>query len=243
MTMPSTRASPTRGTAMSRLRLSEASCAMPTSSIRSRLTITRPQNSPIAIASGQTTPTAMCTANAAESTARPPVDSSTPPSATNRARAPGATARMSPRAPASTASALPIRPRRRAILASSPDGGFGGFAVVHDYSSAVRTAPRHLDGDSVRRDRRLLARRRAMQTRFTRLVGCSVPIQQDPMGAISSPELAVAVADAGGVGTVTSLGAPPDAFLARLDELRSRTGGILSANVLAQDVDAEFLTA
>jgi nitronate monooxygenase len=82
-----------------------------------------------------------------------------------------------------------------------------------------------------------------MQTRFTRLVGCSVPIQQAPMGAISSPELAVAVADAGGVGTVTSLGAPPDVFLARLDDLRERTDGVLSANVLLPDVDADFLAA
>ena len=82
-----------------------------------------------------------------------------------------------------------------------------------------------------------------MQTRFTRLVGCSVPIQLAPMGAISSPDLAVAVADAGGVGTVTSLGAPPDVFLARLDDMRRRTDGVLSANVLLPDVDTGFLTA
>jgi len=82
-----------------------------------------------------------------------------------------------------------------------------------------------------------------MQTRFTRLVGCSVPIQLAPMGAISSPDLAVAVADAGGVGTVTTLGAPPDVFLARLDDMRRRTDGVLSANVLLPDVDTGFLTA
>jgi len=82
-----------------------------------------------------------------------------------------------------------------------------------------------------------------MQTRFTRLVGCSVPIQLAPMGAISSPDLAVAVADAGGVGTVTSLGARPDVFLARLDDMRRRTDGVLSANVLLPDVDTGFLTA
>jgi nitronate monooxygenase len=82
-----------------------------------------------------------------------------------------------------------------------------------------------------------------MQTRFTRLVGCSVPIQQAPMGSISSPDLAVAVADAGGVGSVTSLGTPPDVFLARLDDLCQRTDGALSANVLLPDVDEEFLAA
>ncbi|NYJ03944.1 NAD(P)H-dependent flavin oxidoreductase [Petropleomorpha daqingensis] len=82
-----------------------------------------------------------------------------------------------------------------------------------------------------------------MQTRFTRLVGCSVPIQLAPMGAVSSPDLAAAVADAGGVGTVTSLGSPPEVFLARLDDLCERTDGALSANVLLPDVDEEFLAA
>ena len=82
-----------------------------------------------------------------------------------------------------------------------------------------------------------------MQTRFTRLVGCSVPIQLAPMGAIASPDLAVAVADAGGVGTVTALGTPPDVFLARLDDLCERTDGALSANVLLPDLDDEYLTA
>ena len=44
-----------------------------------------------------------------------------------------------------------------------------------------------------------------MDTSFTRLVGCRVPIQQAPMGTVSSPDLAVAVAEAGGVGTITAL--------------------------------------
>ena len=82
-----------------------------------------------------------------------------------------------------------------------------------------------------------------MQTRFTRLVGCSVPIQQAPMGSISSPDLAVAVADAGGVGTVTSLGVPSDVFLRRLDDMRARTDGALAANVLLPDTDPGFLGA
>ena len=82
-----------------------------------------------------------------------------------------------------------------------------------------------------------------MQTRFTRLVGCSVPIQQAPMGAISSPDLVAAVADAGAVGTASALGLPPAAFLARLDELCERTDGVLSANVVLPDLDDEFLAA
>jgi nitronate monooxygenase len=37
-------------------------------------------------------------------------------------------------------------------------------------------------------------------TRFTELVGCTIPIQQAGMGAVSPPELAAAVSEAGGLG-------------------------------------------
>jgi NAD(P)H-dependent flavin oxidoreductase YrpB (nitropropane dioxygenase family) len=39
-----------------------------------------------------------------------------------------------------------------------------------------------------------------LATRFTKLVGCTVPIQQAGMGAASPPELAAAVSEAGGLG-------------------------------------------
>jgi nitronate monooxygenase len=39
-----------------------------------------------------------------------------------------------------------------------------------------------------------------LTTRFTELVGCSVPIQQAGMGAVGPPELAAAVSEAGGLG-------------------------------------------
>ena len=39
-----------------------------------------------------------------------------------------------------------------------------------------------------------------MNTGFTELVGCSVPIQQAGIGAIAGPELAAAVSEAGGLG-------------------------------------------
>ncbi len=80
-----------------------------------------------------------------------------------------------------------------------------------------------------------------MRTSFTDLVGCSVPVQQAPMGAVSSPDLAVAVADAGGVGTVTGLGTPPEVLLRRLDGMRARTSGALSVNVLFPDVEEGLL--
>ena len=80
-----------------------------------------------------------------------------------------------------------------------------------------------------------------MRTRFTELVGCSVPIQQAPMGTISSPGLAVAVADAGGVGTVTALGLPPEVLVRRLEEMGRRTSGVLSANVVTPDIGEQVV--
>ena len=42
-----------------------------------------------------------------------------------------------------------------------------------------------------------------LNTRFTDLVGCRVPIQQAGMGGVATPELAAAVADAGALGMVS----------------------------------------
>jgi len=54
-------------------------------------------------------------------------------------------------------------------------------------------------------------------TRFTELVGCEVPIQQAGMGAASTPELAAAVSNAGGLGmlaaTANDVSADVDAVL------------------------------
>jgi hypothetical protein len=50
---------------------------------------------------------------------------------------------------------------------------------------------------------------------YTDLVGCRFPIQQAPMGTVSTPDLAVAVAEAGGVGTITALGIPRATKVAR----------------------------
>jgi nitronate monooxygenase len=82
-----------------------------------------------------------------------------------------------------------------------------------------------------------------METRFTQLLGCPVPIQQAPMGAVSSPDLAVAVADAGGVGTVAALGLPLEVLVQRLDDVRLRTSGVLSANFAGEDVDEQAVVA
>ena len=81
-----------------------------------------------------------------------------------------------------------------------------------------------------------------LTTEFTRLVGCRVPIQQAPMGSVSTPELAVAVADAGAVGSITALGMPAE-FLDRvLADMTSRTTGALAVNFLTEDLDREALS-
>jgi nitronate monooxygenase len=63
------------------------------------------------------------------------------------------------------------------------------------------------------------------------------------MGGVSSPDLAVAVADAGGVGTVSALGVPAETFVRGLDDMRRRTSGVLSANILLEDTDEDVIVA
>src|SRR5438046_65123 len=46
-----------------------------------------------------------------------------------------------------------------------------------------------------------------LQTKFTELLGCTVPLQQAGMGKIASPALATAVAEAGGLGMVSGAAA------------------------------------
>jgi nitronate monooxygenase len=80
-------------------------------------------------------------------------------------------------------------------------------------------------------------------TRFTQLVGCSVPIQQAPMGAVSPPDLAVAVAEAGAVGTLSTLSLSAEAVVRVVDAASRRTSGVLSVNFLTEDVDEQAVAA
>src|SRR5947209_7763476 len=87
-----------------------------------------------------------------------------------------------------------------------------------------------------------------LQTKFTELLGCTVPLQQAGMGKIASPALAAAVADAGGLGMVSGIGAAPPEYVARiLDGLRRSTSGAFGANFIVDGVretgklDADFL--
>jgi len=77
-----------------------------------------------------------------------------------------------------------------------------------------------------------------LSTRFTELVGCAVPLQQAPMGVVAPPRLALAVARAGGVGTVSApFGAGPDDMAAHLDSWVDPDAGALAVNFITDQVD------
>ena len=76
-----------------------------------------------------------------------------------------------------------------------------------------------------------------LTTRFTELVGCTIPIQQAPIGNCATPRLAAAVANAGGLGMVTVTGDPPEGVAARLDEARRASTGPIGANFFVGVMD------
>src|SRR3989449_3372871 len=89
-----------------------------------------------------------------------------------------------------------------------------------------------------------------LQTKFTELLGCTVPLQQAGMGKIASPALAAAVAEAGGRGRLRGIASAPPEYVAKvLDRLRRSTSGAFGANFIvagARDetsgkLDADFL--
>ena len=87
-----------------------------------------------------------------------------------------------------------------------------------------------------------------LQTKFTELLGCTVPLQQAGMGKIASPALAAAVAEAGGLGMVSGIASAPPEYVAKiLDGLRRSTSGAFGANFIVAGVresgtlDADFL--
>jgi nitronate monooxygenase len=80
-------------------------------------------------------------------------------------------------------------------------------------------------------------------TRYTELTGCRVPVQQAPMGSVSTAALAVAVADAGGVGSITALGMTAAQVDDLLAGMAARTAGVLAANFLTGGIDPEAVAA
>jgi NAD(P)H-dependent flavin oxidoreductase YrpB (nitropropane dioxygenase family) len=80
-----------------------------------------------------------------------------------------------------------------------------------------------------------------LETAFTRLVGCSVPIQLAGMGSILSPELAAAVSNAGALGQITLAGVDAEDATRRLDRLSSLTSRPFGVNLLIPYLDREIL--
>jgi len=78
-----------------------------------------------------------------------------------------------------------------------------------------------------------------LTTRFTDLVGCTVPIQQAPIGGCASPRLAAAVAESGGLGMVSLTGDPPDVVAAQLDRARQLSAGPIGAHFFLLVVDPD----
>jgi NAD(P)H-dependent flavin oxidoreductase YrpB (nitropropane dioxygenase family) len=82
-----------------------------------------------------------------------------------------------------------------------------------------------------------------MDTAFTRLVGCTVPLQQAGMGGVAGPDLAVAVAEAGAVGMLGMPMAPPAAVAEVLESVGQTTSGAVGVNFLMPFVDREAVAA
>jgi nitronate monooxygenase len=76
-----------------------------------------------------------------------------------------------------------------------------------------------------------------LETRFTKLVGCTVPIQNAGMGTgVSTPELAAAVSGAGGLGMIGfgTFRGSADELLPHLERARSLTSRPLGANFIVR---------
>ena len=82
-----------------------------------------------------------------------------------------------------------------------------------------------------------------LRTRFTDLVGCSVPLQLAAMPGVGSSELVAAVADAGGLAMIGLPLFPPPQIAATLADLARRTSGVIGLNFLMPFFDREALDA
>jgi NAD(P)H-dependent flavin oxidoreductase YrpB (nitropropane dioxygenase family) len=80
-----------------------------------------------------------------------------------------------------------------------------------------------------------------MRTAFTDLIGCEVPIQLAPMGAMCTPELVGAVVGAGGMGMISMPGAPAPVVTETLDALGGQVQGPFGFNMLIPFLDPDIL--
>ena len=76
-----------------------------------------------------------------------------------------------------------------------------------------------------------------LRTRFTDLVGCTIPVQQAGMSGVATPALAAAVAEAGGLGMLAAVMLPAPALAQLLDGLHEQTAGAFGVNFLMPFLD------
>jgi NAD(P)H-dependent flavin oxidoreductase YrpB (nitropropane dioxygenase family) len=72
-----------------------------------------------------------------------------------------------------------------------------------------------------------------LSTPFTDLLGGRLPLQQAPMGGVTTPELVAAVAGAGAVGMVPAQMLPAEALAGLLADLAGRADGVVGVHWLA----------
>lgn len=85
-----------------------------------------------------------------------------------------------------------------------------------------------------------------METAFTRLVGCRLPVQSAAMPGVATPELVGAVAGAGGLGMLPAPMVPAQTLAAQLDALAGAAGGAagaVGANFLMPFLELEAVEA
>jgi len=78
-----------------------------------------------------------------------------------------------------------------------------------------------------------------LQTEFTKLVGCTVPIQLAPIPSIAGVELAAAVAESGALGMIGTPLLSPPVLQTILEDLGKRTSGVFGAGVLVPFLDMD----
>lgn len=82
-----------------------------------------------------------------------------------------------------------------------------------------------------------------LSTRFTELVGCAVPIQVAPMGAITGPELVAAASNAGAFAVIGTATMSAEQIEGVLDKVAELTSAPVGANVLMPFLDESVVSA
>ena len=80
-----------------------------------------------------------------------------------------------------------------------------------------------------------------LHTRFTELVGCTVPVQLAPMGGVNSAELVTAVTGAGAMAMTSAPGQPAAMVAPMLDALTGDAAGPVGFNMLLTFLDREVV--